>query len=104
MPNLGRLISVFEETRELIADPDNDFAWSAWAGREDALAELDGILSSLRCGVLPQSWSMEVLYAPTGPIQEVSLSAGGVKRSWRSPSDSIRQWRLRLMTRNFKRG
>jgi len=76
MPNLWRLIAVFEETRELLADPGNDFAWSAWAGREDALGELDGIISSLRCGVLPESLSMEVLYAPTGPIQEVSLSSG----------------------------
>ena len=76
MPNLGRLISVFEETRELLADPGNDFTWSSWVGREDALREMDGILSSLWCGVLPKSLSMEVLYAPTGPIQEVSLSSG----------------------------
>ncbi len=76
MPNLGGLISVFEETRELLADPGNDFTWSSWVGREDALRELDGILSSLWCGVLPKSLSMEVLYAPTGPIQEVSLSSG----------------------------
>jgi hypothetical protein len=76
MPNLGRLISVFEETRELLADPGNDFTWSSWAGREDALREMDGILSSLWCGVLPKSLSMTVLYAPTGPIQEVSLSSG----------------------------
>ncbi|MBC7929933.1 MAG: winged helix-turn-helix transcriptional regulator, partial [Rubrivivax sp.] len=76
MPNLGRLISVFEETRELLADPGNDFTWSSWVGREDALREMDGILSSLWCGVLPKSLSMTVLYAPTGPIQEVSVSSG----------------------------
>ncbi len=76
MPNLWRLISVFEEMRELLADPDNDFTWSSWDGREDALRELDGILSSLWCGVLPKSLSMTVLFAPTGPIQEVSLSSG----------------------------
>lgn len=76
MPNLGRLISVFEETRELIADPDNDFTWSSWVGCEDALREMDGILSSLRRGVIPKSLSMTVLYAPTGPIQEVSVSSG----------------------------
>lgn len=76
MANLGRLISVFEETRELLADPDNDFTWSSWVGREDALREMDGILSSLWCGVLPKSLSMTVLYAPTGPIQEVSVNSG----------------------------
>ena len=77
MPNLGKLISVFEETRELLADPDNDFTWSSWEGREDALREMDGILLWLWCGLLPKSiLSMTVLYAPTGPIQEVSLSSG----------------------------
>ncbi len=76
MPNLGRLISVFEETRELLADPDNDFTWSSWVGREDALREMDGILLSLWCGVLPKSLSKTVLFAPTGPIQEVSVNSG----------------------------
>ena len=76
MPSLRRLISVFEEARELLADPGNDFAWSSWSGREDALAEVDGLLSSLRRGVLPERLSMEVLFAPTGPTQEVSLSSG----------------------------
>ena len=76
MPSGGKLISVFEDARELIADPSNDFAWSSWAGREDAIEELDGILSALRSGVLPEKLSLEVLFAPTGPIQEVSLSSG----------------------------
>ena len=76
MPSLGKLISVFEDTRELLADPGNDFAWSSWAGRADALEECDGILSALRSGVLPGELSMEVLFAATGPIQEVSLSSG----------------------------
>ncbi len=77
MPNLGRLISVFEETRELLANPGNDFTWSSWVGCEDALREMDGILLWLWCGLLPKSLlSMTVLFAPTGPIQEVSLSSG----------------------------
>ncbi len=76
MPNLWRLIAVFEETRELLADPGNDFTWSSWVGCEDALREMDGILSSLWCGVLPKSLSLTVLFAPTGPIQEVSRSSG----------------------------
>jgi hypothetical protein len=37
---------------------------------------LDGILSALQSGVLPEGLWMEVLFAPTGPIQEVSLSSG----------------------------
>ena len=76
MSSLKRLISVFEEARDLLADPDNNFDWSSWSGHEDALGEVDGILSSLRRGVLPERLFMEVLFAPTGPIQEVSISSG----------------------------
>jgi len=76
MPSLGELIIVFEEARGRVTDPANDFSWSSWADREDAVEELDGILSALRSGVAPEALSMEVLFAPTGPMQEVSLSSG----------------------------
>jgi hypothetical protein len=76
MPSLVRLISVFEEARELVAAQGNDFSWSSWAGHEDAVEELDVILTALRSGVFPEEPSMAVLFAPTGPMQEVSLSSG----------------------------
>ena len=76
MPSLGKLIVIFEEARERVTDPANDFSWSSWAGREEAVEELDDILSALRTGVIPGARSMEVLFAPTGPMQEVSLSSG----------------------------
>ena len=76
MPSLSGLISVFEETRGLLARPENDFIWSSWRDREDALDEIDQILSALRSGELPEMTTLEVLFAPTGPIQEVSLSSG----------------------------
>ena len=76
MPSFGRLISVFEDARKLLANPGNDFSWSSWVDARDAIEEVDGILSALRAGVLPEELTMEVLFAPTGPIQEVSLSSG----------------------------
>lgn len=76
MPSVEKLISVFEEARKLLANSENDFSWSSWVNAEDATGEVDSILSALRAGVLPDERSMEVLFAPTGPIQEVSLSSG----------------------------
>ena len=76
MPSVNKLISVFEEARDLLADSDNNFDWSSWSGHQDSLGEVDGILSSLRRGALPERLSMVVLFAPTGPIQEVSISSG----------------------------
>jgi hypothetical protein len=75
MPNVDHLIVVFEDARALVAAPDNDFSWSSWIDQEDALAELDRIIVALRSGSRP-NLSMGLLFAPTGPMQEVSLSSG----------------------------
>lgn len=75
MPNVDQLIAVFEDARALVAAPDNDFSWSSWIDQEDALAELDSIIAALRSGGCP-NLSMGILFAPTGPMQEVSLSSG----------------------------
>lgn len=76
MPSLGKLISVFEDVRTLLSLPDNDFAWSSWNDCNDAVGEIDAILSALRAGVQPDKLTLRVLFAPTGPTQEVSLSSG----------------------------
>jgi hypothetical protein len=76
MPQIGTLRSVLEEARELLAAADNDFTWSSWQNRDDALHEIDALLADLRSGTLPGTLALHVLFAPTGPIQAVSLSSG----------------------------
>lgn len=76
MPDLTILITVLEEARALLMRPDNDFAWSSWEDRDDALAEVDALIARLRAGELPEARSLSVLFAPTGPLQEVSISSG----------------------------
>jgi hypothetical protein len=70
------LVEVLRETRALLALPDNDFAWSRWANAAEALAELDAHLAALEGGRLPDRLVLSLLFAPTGTIQEVSLSSG----------------------------
>jgi hypothetical protein len=70
------LLSILEEARELLVAADNDFTWSSWQDRDDALAEIDALLADVRSGTLPSALTLHVLFAPTGPIQEVSLSSG----------------------------
>jgi hypothetical protein len=76
MPEVAKLLSVLEEVRELLAAADNDFSWSSWQDRDDALSEIDTLLAKLRSGIAPSALTLNVLFAPTGPIQEVSLSSG----------------------------
>jgi len=72
----GALLDVFQRARDLVARPDNDFAWSSWRDSEDALEEIDSVLSRLQRGEIPALLEMSVLFAPTGPMQELSLSSG----------------------------
>lgn len=76
MADLAALLTIFSEVRTLLAHPENDFDWSSWQDEEDALAEIDGIIANLRAGETPDTATMHVLFAPTGPMQEVSLSSG----------------------------
>lgn len=76
MADLDALLTIFSEVRTLLARPENDFDWSSWQDEEDALAEIDAIIASLRTGDLSDPMTLRVLFAPTGPMQEVSLSSG----------------------------
>ena len=71
-----RLITVLREARARLALAGNDFAWSSWKDAGAALAAIDKHLAALEQGQLPPRFELTLLFAPTGPIQEVSLSSG----------------------------
>jgi hypothetical protein len=66
------LLAVMLEARRLIALPENDFSWSSFIDQEAALREIDATIASVRAG----GTDTGVLFLPTGPIQDVSLSSG----------------------------
>jgi hypothetical protein len=73
MKDLRKLIGILQESRRLIAQEDNDFLWSSWIDQNQALSEIDSIIAELENGAVPE---IGVLFAPTGPMQEVSLRSG----------------------------
>ena len=73
---LASLIDVLLRTRQLLLLPDNDFCWSRWDNAESAVRDIDGFIRLLREGQLPPRMDLSILFAPTGSIQEVSLSSG----------------------------
>ncbi len=70
------LVKVLLDARAILARPENDFSWSSWEDAAHAIGELDALLVALQTGELPKRLDIEVLFAPTGPLQEVSLSSG----------------------------
>jgi hypothetical protein len=74
-PIRRELVDVLRECRALLARPDSDYLWSSWEDADAALEEVDGIIAAIELGEpLSRWWS--VIFAPTGPMQEVSLSSG----------------------------
>ncbi len=70
------LLHVLRETRALLARSENNFEWSSWEDLQAALRELDGLIDSVVSGRGPDLQQLRVLFAPAGPIQEVSVSSG----------------------------
>jgi hypothetical protein len=73
MPDFAELERVFIDVRAVVAMPENDFSWSSWSDAGQALGEIDSIIEKIRQGKFPVS--AEVLFLPTGPLQELSLSS-----------------------------
>lgn len=64
------LLAVLRETRRLLSRPDNRMGWSWWSDVGEALREFD---DAVRAG----AWGrLRGLYAPAGPLQDVSISSG----------------------------
>jgi hypothetical protein len=72
----NEMINVLESAKELLSLEENDFSWSFWNDMHEANIEIDSIINILSKKILPNKNKISVLFAPTGPIQEVSLSSG----------------------------
>jgi hypothetical protein len=70
------LISVLEETLELLSLKENDFVWSHWDNAEQAKAEIREHIVKLQDENYSGVKDLSLLFAPTGSIQEVSVSSG----------------------------
>ena len=74
MPSRRRMLISFRRIRELLQLPDNNFDWSGWDDANDALAEIDAYTEAIQKGHFPIG--AQILFLPTGPLQETSLSSG----------------------------
>lgn len=70
------LVAVLLDVRALLARPDNDFVYSRWRDAAEACGHIDGILTTIGQGGSIWLPDLELLFAPTGSIQEVAESSG----------------------------
>ena len=70
------LIEVLRDTRTLLARADNDFSWSSWENGVEAVAEIDDVLRRIETAETIKLLPLQVLFGPTGSLQEVSIQSG----------------------------
>ncbi len=70
-----RMIGVLREARALVSRPDNSFDWSSWEDAEDAVWEIERFIDELELRPVRKR-DMDILFLPTGPMQEVAVSSG----------------------------
>jgi len=71
-----KLLAVLQDAQADLRRPGNDFAWSQWDSAEEALSMIDGHIAAIERGDASRLPELGLLFAPTGSIQEVSVSSG----------------------------
>jgi len=74
--NKDQMITVLKKTKQLLSRPDNDFAWSSWEDESVAISDIDSWISRVSDDSVQDTQGLALLFAPTGRIQEVSVSSG----------------------------
>jgi hypothetical protein len=74
--NAQALLKVLHDTRVFVARPTNNFDWSCWKDADAALQEIDALIESVANRAEVDTLPLRVLFAPTGPLQEVSVHSG----------------------------
>ena len=69
------LVAILNETLQLLRRKGNDFAWSSWEDIGEAEADIQGHIGRIQKGDYSRLFDLRILFAPTGPIQEVSIDS-----------------------------
>ncbi len=70
------LILILEATQELLQLPKNDFSWTYWHNTEEATKHISRLIRQIKVKRQLSKVDIDILFAPTGPLQEVSINSG----------------------------
>ena len=73
---IDEVIGILQEVKHIIELPDTDVAWSRYTSAEEAANDIDQHIERLRRGDLSKIEDLTLLFAPTGSLQEISISSG----------------------------
>jgi hypothetical protein len=73
---LEEVIGILQEIARVLDRPGTDVVWSRYNSVEEAAGDIGQHLERLRRGDLSRIEDLALLFAPTGALQEISISSG----------------------------
>jgi hypothetical protein len=73
---IERIISILREIVHLFNIKETDVSWSHYDTVDEAISDLESHIQRLQNGDLSCLHDLELLFAPTGSIQEISINSG----------------------------
>ncbi|MGG1555620.1 hypothetical protein [Paenibacillus ferrarius] len=70
------LIELLLKVRSYVDSPNTDVSWSRFKDVDEALGYLDACIERLRQGNGSDIGDLKIIFAPTGSLQEISISSG----------------------------
>jgi hypothetical protein len=70
------VISVLKKLKEIIKTTDTNVLWSRFEYEEEVIGKLDDHMKKLHSYDFSKIWDLILLFAPTGSLQEISISSG----------------------------
>lgn len=74
MANKKNIVAIIQRATELVRSS-NGTGWASWSDLAEACEEMESVQALTLCGKVPKD-QLRILFAPTGPLQEVSLVSG----------------------------
>ena len=73
---INNVIKVLKKTKAIIKVTDINVAWSRFESEEEVIEALDDHMEKLISHDFSAIWDLILLFAPTGSLQEISISSG----------------------------
>jgi hypothetical protein len=70
------LLSILEKAQKMVAIQSNMFIWTDWKNSQEAIDELQKIKQEIERDNYSSISALEIIFGPTGPMQELSIDSG----------------------------
>lgn len=71
-----QLLDIFYEIKEYIHSPNTDLIWTKYESIDEVIGEIDSLVDDFKRGTVGTIDRVELLFAPTGVFQEISIRSG----------------------------